>query len=40
MAIEEEILIQSVKEFFKSKGEKIIDMNIEAFRLGKEAAGI
>jgi len=39
MVLEEAILIQSIKEFFKSKGDKIIDMNIEAFRLGREAAG-
>ncbi len=39
MVLEEAILIQSIKDFFKSKSDKIIDMNIEAFRLGREAAG-
>jgi indolepyruvate ferredoxin oxidoreductase beta subunit len=40
MVLEEKTLLQSIREFFKSKGEKIIDMNIEAFRLGRDAAGI
>jgi indolepyruvate ferredoxin oxidoreductase beta subunit len=38
MIVEEKNLLQSIKEFFKSKGEKIIDMNTKAFHLGKEAA--
>jgi len=38
MIIEEKALVQSIKEFFKTKGRKIVDMNIKAFRLGKEAA--
>ncbi|MFW6123775.1 MAG: indolepyruvate oxidoreductase subunit beta [Acidobacteriota bacterium] len=38
MILKEKILIESIKEFFKLKGKKIMDMNIKAFRLGKEAA--
>jgi len=38
MILEEKILLQSIKRFFKPKGKSIIDMNIKAFRLGKEAA--
>jgi len=38
MILEEKLFLQSIKEFFKPKGEKIVDINIKAFHLGKEAA--
>jgi indolepyruvate ferredoxin oxidoreductase, beta subunit len=38
MILEEKDLLQSIKEFFRPKGEKTIDINIKAFHLGKEAA--
>lgn len=38
MILEEKVLVQSIEEFFKPKGEKIIEVNTKAFHLGKEAA--
>ncbi|MFO7980915.1 MAG: indolepyruvate oxidoreductase subunit beta [Candidatus Aminicenantes bacterium] len=38
MMLEEKLFLQSIKEFFKPKGKKIVDINIKAFHLGKEAA--
>ncbi len=38
MALEEKVLLESIEEFFRAKGEKIIDINKKAFHLGQKAA--
>jgi indolepyruvate ferredoxin oxidoreductase beta subunit len=38
MILEEKLLVQSFQEFFTHKGEKIVEMNTKAFRLGREVA--
>ena len=36
IAINDEIIIKGIETIFQSKGEKIVQMNIEAFRAGKQ----
>ena len=35
ITIHDEIIVKGIETIFKSKGEKIVDLNIEAFRAGK-----
>lgn len=35
IAIHEDIIIEGIKTIFKAKGEKIVDLNVEAFRAGR-----
>ncbi len=37
LELEEGILEDSIREYFSSKGEKIVDINLKAFRSGREA---
>jgi indolepyruvate ferredoxin oxidoreductase beta subunit len=37
MVLKNEHLLEGIKSIFKAKGERIIDLNIEAFNLGREA---
>lgn len=36
IAIHEEIIIKGIETIFKAKGDKIVEMNIEAFKAGRE----
>ena len=36
--VEEEHLIQAIRQLFERKGEKVVETNIRAFRAGKQAA--
>lgn len=36
IAIHDDIIIKGIKTIFKAKGEKIVEMNIEAFKAGRE----
>lgn len=36
IAIHEEIIIKGIETIFKAKGDKIVEMNIEAFKAGQE----
>ncbi len=38
IAINEDIIIKGIETVFKSKGERIVNMNIEAFKAGREFA--
>lgn len=39
LGLEEENLLEFVRQLFAAKGDKLIDLNVKAFQLGKEAAG-
>ncbi len=38
LILKEENLLEYIKALFKARGEKIVEMNLKAFRLGREAA--
>jgi indolepyruvate ferredoxin oxidoreductase, beta subunit len=38
LILDEETLMESIRRMFKEKGEKTVNINLKAFRLGREAA--
>ncbi|MBD3415003.1 MAG: indolepyruvate oxidoreductase subunit beta [Candidatus Aminicenantes bacterium] len=38
LVLKEKVLLESIEELFKVKGDQVIDINKKAFRLGKKAA--